>query len=368
MYFDIRIMHTRQLLCMPVLLVGPNMGEHRVGNLSVWVNPNWAPGRTMSIDPNEGYHYVWLDERDGDPGRQWQMFHDERTEMGERAGELETGLYVYSEYASVGDLYINVSVDGEQIDHFKLNETGRNWTADTIDWVTVDTIVPPGPHNLTFTGGINASAWNITWELDERTLQVYRYTGSEDAEELAAWLVSNRYTILMVDPGVRLDGLSCTVGTMDYYFSMSILTWDGSQVVIDELSFQEGAWGQLVTSGNGTYWINNLTAFWIDHEVRNCTVTMGSPDIVVYFPSLNNGDLYICGTFDNSDLFLEAVNGSLFVMDGVDVDMDEYGSLLAIGSDVVLRDCRFVSQHETAIRMNGRVWANFTVDSCEFVG
>ncbi|MCK5253563.1 MAG: hypothetical protein KAQ96_11450, partial [Thermoplasmata archaeon] len=325
------------LFCLPVMVVGPTMGVYPVETVDVWVNPQWTNGKMVTVDPSQAFHHVLFERRGGEPSNSWQMVFDHQLAPGGSPGVLVTRLWTYFEMFEGSEPYINISIDDEQIDHVALNTTEYNWSDYSVQWVTLPTLVPPGPHVINYTCGISAPLWNITFESLPLSLPVYRATSDDDDDDLERWLNDNNSSTVLVDPGVRLTEM-VYADNVSEEFELTFLTWEGSEVSFEEMVFSPNGWGKLVNEGNGSFDIQRLAGVYLWHYVGNCTVTIGTMDCFYYLPRLYNGELVFNGDLHGPFFNFEIKNGSRIRMEGVDFEQNTYLEVMVIGSEWSMTD------------------------------
>lgn len=365
-YFPVLATGFYSLFCLPVMVVGPTMGVYPVETVDVWVNPQWANGKMLTVDPSQYFHHVLFERPEDDPSNSWQMVFDHQLAPGGSPGVLVTRLWTYNEMFAESDAYVNITIDDEQIDHVVLNATEYNWSDYSVQWVTLPTIVPPGPHVINYTCGISSSLWNITFESLPLSLPVYRATSDDDDDDLERWLHDNPSSTVLVDPGVTLTDMAY-VDNVSEEFELAFMTWKGSEVSFEEMVFSPNGWGRLVNEGNGSFEIQRLSGNYLWHYVGNCTVTIGTMDCMYYIPRLYNGELVFNGDMHGSEYYFEIKNGSSIRMDGVDFEQNTYLEVVVIGSEWSMTDCTVTSPWYGGVFISSLDGATCSFESCEFV-
>ncbi len=364
--FAERATSTYSLFCLPVMVVGPTMGVYPVETVDVWVNPQWANGKMLTVDPSQHFYHVLFERRGGDPTTSWEMVHDYQLAPGGSPGVMVTRLWTYFEMFEESDPYVNITIDDEQIDHVVLNATEYNWPYNSVWWVTLPTMVPPGSHVINYTCGISVPLWNITFEFLPLSLPVYRATSDDDDDDLERWLHDNPSSTVLVDPGVRLSEMAYA-DTVSEEFELAFLTWEGSEVSFEEMVFSPNGWGNLVNEGNGSFDIQRLAGSYLWHYVGNCTVTIGTMDCFYYLPRLYNGELVFNGDLHGTYFNFEIKNGSRIRMDGVDFEQNNYLEVVVIGSEWSMTDCTISSPLYGGVVISSLDGSTISFESCEFV-
>jgi hypothetical protein len=353
------------LFCLPLVVVGPGFGEVQLTHLDLWVRPPWVDESEMLVvDPSQDYY--WLLFEDPDPGvSAYSMILDIFEAPGEAPGLVSTSLYIYNELGTIGDSYLNVSMDGALVDQVDLNSTGVNWSRSPLQWATYEMAVGPGAHEVNLTVGYHFPQWNLTMETGATVRQLFRATGGDDGEELAIWLEDASEATVLVDPDVSVYGIEATLD-LGEDFTVSLLTWEGSSMSFDGLDFGQDSWGTLNCEGSGSYSFQSLSGQYLWHNAGNCTVEVGSVDIVWYMPVLFNGELTFLGDPIRGISF-DLVNGSRLHLEGIDFVTGWSIEVYASDSEFSMVDCTFTSDTDNSVYISSTDGATINLESCEFM-
>lgn len=353
---------------LPVMVVGPEVGEVVLRELEVIIRPDWADHNVnLTLDPHERHHTLWIYPEDGTPGREEHyVFWDWSLDVGEDVGMLMVRLGVSIELSYFSEPYLNISIDGELVDRLDLDDTTWNWP-DSPEYMVVEQAMPPGAHNLTITAGATYTELDLVLEMDRLTAWVYRASEGDVAEEARQWLNNRSLGALMVDGGVHLDGVSYE-GVDDMYGqTFFVLTWEGAEVDVVSLN-APSYWSMLTMAGNGTVTVGDMEIFVGTLRIKNVTAIFeGTSSEGYLFLSLHNSSLRLRGVVDVVDLYLNAWNSSSLMVEDVELRIWEDLDIMLLDSDATFIECTFLSTMRGQVEV-GTAWrANLSIDGSEFL-
>ena len=193
---DVEGLHTTEYMTahfsefsLPLLVVGPDIGEVEVEEVRVRIYLGWVQARYLTLDPRVRWVPIWLEDEDVPvPSSMFDYFYSIDHDVGAEAGVMEQILSFGYDPSIFVRPYLNISMDGEQVDRLYLEDLGVNVSQSHVN-VSLTHNIPPGPHNLTVSLAV---AWyeleEYILELDNVTVFVYRVTGNESWEEVVDWL------------------------------------------------------------------------------------------------------------------------------------------------------------------------------------
>ena len=354
------------LFCVPITVVRPEVGMETVGELEVEVHAPWAWSRTLTIDPREDFLYTYFGEEE-EPDRT-SILYDISFDAGGPAGVLTTYLGLLWEWAMQADLFVNVSVDGAQVDVVHLNETFVNWSIPD-DTARIDTLVPPGPHEVGFVVGLESEEWNVIWEMDNTSARVFRASSGDDADEVNGWFEGNASNVILVDPGVRLEDLSLAVASSSEDMEIQhlcLLTWDATELVVDRVTAGEDIWLDLRAMGPGSIVISELTAGYVSLTVGNCTSIVGSTEAYITWVNTWNSSLTFQGDLLVVYLVVNSLNNSVILFDGDGTQTSGYFQVTSWNSSIVMKGCKLSGEVEDLCYVRTGGGSTFVAEDCEF--
>jgi hypothetical protein len=349
----------------PVLLVGPDIGVHLVEEVSVHVSPHWHEGKTVFFSPQERTVVVYLEENEVQPG--YTYFYSPIFDVGNVSGALFHRMRAYADMTWLEDPYVNVTMDGRFLERIDINESDYNWSDGSANIDLVHSI-PPGPHEMNVS---MAASWyefhEYIIELDYVKFWVYRMTGNETWEDVADWLAGRSHGIVMVDAGVRLEGIEHNMtGHELSYQRLVILTWEGSHLGFDSFrtTYQ---WMSFTTSGNGTMDFVDLDLYGY-HTIRNVTLTIDSLTSPYYYMESYGAHVEYTGSIEAGTCFMQNMNGTEVIIDGVDISLEDALDIYGFGSHLTLRDSSITTDGMATAYIGTIYGAVTVVESCTFTG
>lgn len=354
-------------LCVPVTTVGPGTGTHEVDELEVWLSPNWAYNKLVTLSPYKESHQLWFGEEEEKPYDVYNVFYDFAFGEGNSTGALATSLYLNGGLSEMGSLYLNVSVDGHTVQQVDLNTTEYNWTSQ-YQWATVETVLSPGPHGVSFTAGLFSEAWNVTIELDRLTVDVFRVSAPGVATELSRWLNGKWISVAIIDPGVVIDGLEYINETDGSSLWLAVVAGDDAEVTFERIAMGQGGDCSLTTVGNATFHLRGFTGGPVAHTARGGMVTIGTMSVLYYMGTIWGTDLTFTGDLDLEDLWVTCFNNTSVAFEDLAVTVDDRMTLDAWSTQLDLKGCTISTEGGGRVDITSSYGSTMSLDSCEFVG
>jgi hypothetical protein len=352
-------------LCVPVIVVGKDIGQHQVDLVSYTVHPDWSDSHHFSLYPEERSITVWLEDEDDDiPGTYLSSTFD----AGPTSGVLAHRMATYMDLTYLVKPYLNVTMDGRLVERVYLNESEYNWS-DGMEYILHDIEIPPGPHSVNVS---LAASWydfqEYIIELDSTSFGVYRITGNETWEEAHEFLVDHFYSIIMVDAGLNIDGIDFQMGdpASPDYKRYSILTWEGTYLGFDSIT-GEDRWMVLTVAGYGSVTVKE---FQVDAYLRFSNTTVVVDNMMLYDTYLQSYSAHfeIRETISTGAMTLHLMDNSTCIIDGVDVDVLSAIEVYVEGSNLTMRDVSFQTDDDARFFLGSIFEGVIIVESCEFTG
>jgi hypothetical protein len=355
---------------LPSTVIGPSMGKLVLEEVNVTIQPSWINRyRTVTLDPDQTYVTLWLDDTDIEPTvvEEHYAIWDWTLDVGQEVGVLSVIMGMTIDGSVFSEAYLNISVDGVLVDVVNLTASDINWTSYDPYFVLEQTI-PPGPHNLTIVVGGVFHTWGWIIEIDRLTTWVYRADSDHGLDEAREWLENRSLAALMVDPYTDGGEFSCEVWAPYYHSIFSILTWEGSDLVVDRISCDSSSWGTVVLAGNGTVVLRTLEIPGGGFNIKNCTSTIGSVNSTSFLSiEIRDADVMLEQRLDVGYLSTYLYNGSRFRVVGVDVEVWNRIEWVALMSDFIISDCTFTRTNMALVEIGSAYGSNLTVEGCTFL-
>jgi hypothetical protein len=368
-YFPIHETNFAFLFCLPLTVVTPGGGVNELEELTTYISPNWEEGKYVTLDPRESSHYVWFEGDSGSQENGWNNIVDYAIHPGVEPGSLTIGFRLLHEYHHMADMYLNISFDGDVTDRIWLNSPEYDWSESPVQWVNLTLDVPVGPHELNITSGAVFEEYSqLVVEMESLESSIFRVGEGSTADDLEDWLQDVDFSIILVDPDVRLGGIDYTRPLSYYYFFMTLYTWEGSEISFDRLDFNQESWGVLDTEGSGTVEILSLSTFWLHHRVSNSSLSVGGIECVYYEGHYSNATVAFLDGCNSSYMIVEAENGTDVRMEGIGMFVNEGVGVSLEDSEAILRDCDFINSSGSGVHISTLGNSSITVDDCHLEG
>ncbi|UCC92750.1 MAG: hypothetical protein JSW25_08815 [Thermoplasmata archaeon] len=350
----------------PVMVVGPEMGEYVVSNVTVRIRPHWVDdSQYVTLDPLVKVVTVWFEDKPRPTDFPWYL--SSTFDVGNSTGELAHWFRIYGDATWFVDPYINVTMDGVLTERLDLNvstfDLHEGWHKFNM---TLD--IPPGPHNVTLTF---AASWHEFQEyvivLEELSYSVYRMTGNESWSDVAAFLDGGARCVVMVDPGVVVEGIEHRMSSnATDYQRLYLLVWEGAHLGFDTFHSTID-WMLLLTAGRGTMEFGTLEMDGY-HTIKNCTVRIDGLDSGWYYMEAFCATLTYTGTIKTYDSYLQLWNESSVTIDGVQLILGSDLAVYALGSNVSMRDVDISTEDRGTFHIASIHDSVVEVESCSFTG
>jgi hypothetical protein len=352
------------LCCLPLRIVSEENGSFEVEELTIRLRPPWGNWDDYTVDPREPWLLFWLE---GEGGGSWDgafYMYREVLDPGKDPGVLNVTYTIHNYLYDIGEIYVNTTVDGEQVDHFVLNNTEYGWWYYNTALLNCTLTIPPGIHEYNVTCGLVSTTWDLTTELESHEGAIYRVSDPSQTGDLEDWLVDNPRATVLVDPYIAIDGLE-VVGTEPILaLEIRFVAWEGSSVVFDRVELDPGSWGELVTVGGGSFEFGDISAELLVHTARNCTVTIGHMDSYYFGATYSGCNVTIADHWNCSILSIECRDGSRIETEGLVTNSLE---LTLSEADCYLRGCEFRGAVWSGTLISARENSTLCVDGCEFI-
>lgn len=353
-------------LCVPLTAVTPEGGVHRSSELEVWISPHWAYNKLVTIDPRLSFHLVIFEQEDGGSGVGWFVLRDIKYGVGNSTGAVVISLALsVVELVELGDVYLNLSVDGAMEDHRVLNTTAHERG---YFWVNLETVLSPGPHVMNYTVGLDSEAWNLTLEVDRLDIEAYRVSDGSMAEELNRWLPGRRLSVTLIDPGVVVDGLEFVNENASSSLWINFIAGDGSQVTLERISMEGRSDCGIITAGSGTLLIGDVSCDDLSLITHNSTVRVGEASGDSFYGVFHGAEVSFSGDLSHDNVYLMSFNGSSIAFDGVAIDVEDRFSMSVWGTEMTMEGCTFTSGGGGRAGITTVYTSTLSIEDCRFDG
>jgi len=363
---------TFDLIFAPILLTGPVLGVVQVDNLTVRVYPRWGDGQNISFDPHNEVTTFWIPPKSIEIDNPYfgllLLDHERGFNKGRVLQVLE--IYLDSDYHAepVLDLYLDGLFIGRPEITVIASDPGSYYSELYIT-LTHDIAIPVGLHQVTLTITSFYLPYQTRAWVGDINITFLRF--DEDSHDIdTSSLFEDTRSVILVDPGVDQEAVELIVGTSErFMYSLTILTWNGSRIVLETIDFGNDSSFNLYSFGPGEVVIGNVSTYYFYHlAINTSTVYQGAMEGMVQLMLLSS-DVVMKASIRGWLFYMDLSDGSDLLMEGSIVDYTAEAVITIMGSNATIADCTFTAiegstPFHVEVNGNSSMWMN----DCVFQG